>query len=35
VADFWPASQSAIKCRIRSGMTQAEAAIAIVASLDR
>jgi hypothetical protein len=27
-ADFGPASKSAIKCRIRSALTQAEAAIA-------
>jgi hypothetical protein len=27
-ADFGPASKSAIKCRIRSAVTQAEAAIA-------
>src|ERR1035437_634403 len=32
-ADFWPASKSAIKCRIRSAVTQAEAAIAIATSL--
>ena len=34
-ADFWPASKSAIKCRIRSAVTQAEAAIAIATSLHR
>ena len=34
-ADFWPASKSAIKCRIRSALTQAEAAIAIATSLHR
>jgi hypothetical protein len=34
-ADFGPASKSAIKCRIRSALTQAEAAIAIVTSLHR
>lgn len=33
--DFWPASKSAIKCRIRSAVTQAEAAIAIATSLHR
>jgi hypothetical protein len=27
--DIWPASKSAIKCRIRSAMTRAEAAIAM------
>ena len=27
--DFWPTSKSAIKCRIRSAVTQAEAAIAL------
>ncbi len=32
-ADFGPASKSAIKCRIRSALTQAEAAIAIATSL--
>jgi hypothetical protein len=30
---FGPASKSAIKCRIRSAVTQAEAAIAIATSL--
>jgi hypothetical protein len=34
-ADFGPASKSAIKCRIRSALTQAEAAIAIATSLHR
>jgi len=34
-ADFWPASKSAIKCRIRFAVTQAEAAIAIATSLHR
>jgi hypothetical protein len=34
-ADFWPASESAIKCRIRSAVTQAEAAIAIASSPPR
>jgi hypothetical protein len=33
--DFGPASKSAIKCCIRSALTQAEAAIAIATSLDR
>jgi len=33
--DFWPASKSAIKFRIRSDVTQAEAAIAIATSLHR
>ena len=33
--DFGPASKSAIKCRIRSAVTQAEAAIAIATSLHR
>ena len=34
-ADFGLASKSAIKCRIRSALTQAEAAIAVAASLHR
>jgi len=34
-ADFWPASKSAIKCRIRPAATQAEPAIAIATSLHR
>jgi len=34
-ADFGPASKSAIKCRIRSALTQVEAAIAIATSLHR
>jgi hypothetical protein len=34
-ADFWPASKSTIKYRIRSAVPQAEAAIAIATSLDR
>jgi hypothetical protein len=34
-ADFGPASKSAIKCRIRSALTQAEAAIAIATFLHR
>jgi hypothetical protein len=34
-ADFWPASTSAIKCRIRSAVTQAEAAIASAYPLHR
>lgn len=34
-ADFWTTSNCAIKCRIRSALTQAEAAIAIATSLHR
>ena len=34
-ADFGPASKSAIKCRIRSTLTQAKAAIAIATSFHR
>ena len=34
-ADFWPASKSAIKCRIHSALTQAEAAIEIATPLHR
>ncbi|MGA3199873.1 MAG: hypothetical protein ABSD89_10790 [Halobacteriota archaeon] len=33
--DFGTTSKSAIKCRIRSAVTQAEAAIAIATSLHR
>ena len=33
--NFGPASKSAIKCRIRSALTQAEAAVAIATSLHR
>jgi hypothetical protein len=31
--DFWPASKPAIKCRIHSAVTQAEAAIEIATPL--
>jgi hypothetical protein len=34
-ADFWTTSKCAIKCRTRSAVTQAEAAIAIATSLHR
>jgi hypothetical protein len=34
-ADFWTTSNCAIKCRIRSALTQAEAAIAVATSLHR
>jgi hypothetical protein len=34
-ADFGPASESPIKCRIGSALTQSETAIAIAASLPR